>query len=74
MDLLNTTSFKTASEELLELRDVTRVHESIMVPGDIGVCHLSAAETVPRPQLFVQPIRFGSGKRNGVKDIKSSWA
>jgi hypothetical protein len=70
--VLQTTSFKTATEDLLELRNVVKVHESIMLPRNVSVRRLTTAETIPRLQLLVQPISLASAQRNGIEDVKNS--
>jgi hypothetical protein len=62
---LQSTSFKTRAEDLLELWYVVKVHQRVVLPWDIGICGLAR----PWLQLVVQPVRLASLKRNRVENI-----
>jgi hypothetical protein len=67
--LLQPTSFKTRAEDLLELWNVVKVHQRVVLPWDIGICGLAAAEARPWLQLVVEPVRLASLKRNRIENI-----
>ena len=67
---LESTCLKTAAEDLLESRDVVKVHERVVLSGDVSIRGLATAESCPWLELVVQPVLFGATERVGVKDVK----
>ena len=68
--ILEPTCLKTAAEDLLESRDVVKVHERVVLSGDVGIRGLATAESCPWLELVVQPVLFGATERVGVKDVE----
>ena len=54
----------------MEARDVVKVHERVVLPGDVGIRGLATAESCPRLELVVQPVLLGATERVGIEDIE----
>jgi hypothetical protein len=68
--ILEPACLETVAEDLLETRDVVKVHERVVLSGDVGIRGLDPAETCPRLELVVQPVLFAATERVGVEDIE----
>ena len=68
--ILEPTCLQTVAEDLLEARDMVKVHERVVLSGDVGIRRLATAETCPRLELVVQPVLFAAAERVGVEDIE----
>jgi hypothetical protein len=49
---------------------VVKVHECVVLSGDVGIQRLATTETCPRLELVVQPVLFGATEWVGVEDIE----
>ena len=54
----------------MEARDVVKVHERVVLSGNVDIRGLATAETCPRLELVVQPVLFAATERVGVEDVE----
>ena len=54
----------------MEARDVVKVHECVVLSGNVDIRGLATAETRPRLELVVQPVLFAATERVGVEDVE----
>ena len=66
---LESTRLETVAEDLLEAWDVVKVHERVVLSGNIRVRGFATAERSPRLELVVQPVLFATTEGDSVKDI-----
>jgi hypothetical protein len=69
-DSKDNASLKTSSENLLELRNVLKVHERVVLPGHVSVCRIAAAIARPWLQLVDEPVARGSCEENGIENVE----
>jgi len=74
---LNSTGLEPLPEDLLEEGDVIEVHQGVVLARHVSklgtvfaAFDVTAAEALPRFELLVQPVGFGSLKGDGVEDVQ----
>ena len=66
---LEPTCLEAVAEDLLEARNVVKVHEGVVLSWNISVRGLATAECSPRLELVVQPVLFATTEGDGVEYI-----